>query len=103
MVIDPGNNNVNLHNSTSSRARQAAPSKNTTEANPSNKQTENNSDNVSLSSTGQAIAKIEANLVNSSEVNEAKIAEIKSAIASGRYNIDSSAIADKMLDQESLF
>ena len=102
MVIDPGNN-VNLQGSNSARARQTAPGKSTPEAKPQQESKSNNSDSVSLSSQGQAIAKIEANLVKSSEVDEAKVAEIKAAITSGRYNIDSNSIAQKMLDQDGLF
>lgn len=102
MVIEPGNNNVNLQSSTAGRARQAVP-KGEAPKPMQNTGGNQSSDNVSLSSQGQAIAKIEANLVNSTEVNEAKIAEVKAAIASGRYNIDSSSVAEKMLDQDSLF
>ncbi len=100
MVIEPGNNNVNLQSSTAGRARQAVPSK-SSDGGPA-QQNNGSTDSVSLSSAGQAIAKIEANLVSSSEVNESKVAEIKAAIASGQYSVDSSAIADKMLDQDDL-
>lgn len=102
MVIDPGNN-VNLQSSTSARARQTVPGKTPGDVSTKQDSPTSNSDSVSLSSQGQAIAKIEAQLVKSSEVDEAKVAEIKAAITSGRYNIDSNAIAEKMLDQDGLF
>ncbi|VUD56484.1 hypothetical protein TDB9533_02139 [Thalassocella blandensis] len=102
MVIDPGNN-VNLHSSTSARARQTVPGKSAGEVNDKQENQNSSADSVSLSSQGQAIAKIEANLVNSSEVDEAKVAQIKAAITSGRYNIDSGAIAEKMMNQDGLF
>lgn len=101
MVIDPGNN-INVQNSAAGRARQSAPSK-PEDAATSTKPSASTGDSVSLSSAGQAIAKIEAELVNSSEVNDAKVAELKSAINSGTYSADPQAIAQKMLDQDSLF
>ena len=36
------------------------------------------------------------------EVNEARVAEIRSAIAEGRYPVDAEAIADKFLEFEGL-
>lgn len=100
MVIDPGNN-INSASSSANKARQTTPSREAYA--PGKAGSQSNSDNVSLSSTGQSLAKIEAELAKTSEVDESKVAQIKAAIASGRYHIDADSIAEKLLSDDSSF
>lgn len=62
----------------------------------------NEGDSVSLSLTGKSLASLEANLANTPEVDSAKVEALKAAVANGTYQVDASAIADKMLAQDKL-
>ena len=107
MVIDPGNNSIkgglksSVNTAESNAKGVAAKNKVDTGANADNSRS-SASDSVSLSSAGQSIAKIEANLAASPEVDSEKVARIKSEIASGNYQVDANAIADKMLQDEQI-
>lgn len=59
-------------------------------------------DSVSLSSTGQQLAKAEASLGQAPDVDSAKVDQIRNAIAKGSYQIDPERIADKMISQDEL-
>lgn len=61
----------------------------------------NDTDSVSLSPTAQNIAKIEANLAQTPDVNAAKVSEIKTELESGAYKIDDNVIAEKILSEDS--
>ena len=52
---------------------------------------------VNLTSGGQLLSRLEQSLAAAPAVDSAKVAEVKAAIASGNFEIDSSAIADAML------
>lgn len=52
---------------------------------------------VNLTSGGQLLSRLEQSLAAAPAVDSAKVAEVKSAIASGNFQIDSAAIADAML------
>ncbi len=54
-------------------------------------------DTVELTSSAQLLSRLEDSLKAAPAVDAAKVAEVKAAIASGNYDIDSSAIADAML------
>lgn len=54
-------------------------------------------DTVELTSSAQLLSRLEETLKTAPAVDAAKVAEVKAAIASGNYDIDSSAIADAML------
>lgn len=99
MVIEPGNSSISNRSTSSGRAQQADAGKvaSGTEKAPSQP---SSSDSVSLSSASLAISKIESKLGESSEVDTAKIAEIKASIDSGSYTVDSQAIADKISQEE---
>lgn len=60
-------------------------------------------DNVSLSETGQTLARLAAAIEGEPAVDESRVAEVKAALANGSYRIDADAIAGKMLDQDGLF
>ena len=59
-------------------------------------------DSVQLSSQAQTMSRIESGIKSSPDVDSAKVEAIKTAIAEGRFEINAEAIADKMLNQESL-
>ena len=103
MVIDPSNNS-NIQNTTSGRTRQTIQTTRAgNEASAPVKPQANTGDSVSLSSAGQTMAKIEANLVKSPEVDEAKVAQLKAAIENNSYTIDEDNIANKLLEQDEMF
>lgn len=54
-------------------------------------------DSVSLSGAGKAMSRLEASVQSSPDVDQQKVAAIKTAIANGSYSPNPSAIADKML------
>jgi negative regulator of flagellin synthesis FlgM len=54
---------------------------------------------VKLSERAQDIKKIRAAVDSTPDVDEAKVAKFKSLIASGNYKVDSSKVADKMVDE----
>ena len=58
--------------------------------------------NASISSKGKDLAKDMATAKTvaseTSDIREEKVAELKRRIAAGKYNIDSDAIADRMVD-----
>lgn len=101
MVIDSGNNNINTASNSANKTSQSAVQ--TTETASKKTNTPASSDSVSLSATGQNLAKLEAAIAQSPEINEAKVAEVKAAITSGRYQVDAESIADKMLSQDADF
>jgi negative regulator of flagellin synthesis FlgM len=103
MVIDPSNPSLNRSANTASGGVKAksGPSIDSeaatrTSAKPSA------GDNVSLSSQAQTLGRLEQAVRQSGDVNEAKVAAVRQAIADGRYSIDSDAIAERMLAQDGL-
>lgn len=52
---------------------------------------------VSLGSTASQLHSMESSMANTPVVNAAKVAEIKQAIADGRFKVNSEAIADSLL------
>ena len=54
-------------------------------------------DRVTLTNTASRLQNIEQQLSNASSIDNARVAEVQSAITSGDYAIDSDRIADKML------
>lgn len=61
-----------------------------------------NSDSVSISSGAQALKGLEAQLQKLPDVNEKRVAEIRTALASGQYKVDDLVIADKLLAADDL-
>jgi negative regulator of flagellin synthesis FlgM len=59
-------------------------------------------DQVVLSPKAQTFARLQSKIDASPEVNLDKVAEIKQAIAEGRFEINTDRIAENMLNQESL-
>jgi len=103
MVIEPGNG-INTHSATTGKARQSSASakeKPVTNQEP-NANGSSASDSVSLSDAGKAMAKLEAELAAMPDVDQARVDEIRTALASGRYQVDAENIADKLLEQDKL-
>ena len=70
----------------------------TAETNPSAAQP---ADQVTLTSSARSLQKIEEVIAQTPVVNSSKVAAVKQAISSGTYQIDSSRVADKLLQFES--
>lgn len=76
-------------------ANNAVQNKQNTEQNPNAPKV-----SVSLSSSAQNLAKIEAELKSLPEVNQSRVDEIKARIDRGEYKPDSENLAQKMLNLE---
>lgn len=61
------------------------------------------SDSVNLSVQAQAMKALEEKLQKLPDVNEKRVAEIKAALASGKYAVDDLVVADKLLGFDDLF
>lgn len=104
MVIDPGNNLNNAlgkssSTSSSARTRHNAPADAPAEKTAARTET----DSVSLSDRAQTLAKLEASLSELPDVDSEKVDRIRAAIVSGKYTVDSEAVAEKLLNQDQLF
>lgn len=55
------------------------------------------STNVSLGSTATQLNKMEASMASTPVVDANKVAEIKQAISEGRFQVNSSLVADKLI------
>lgn len=103
MVIDPSNS-LNTQNAAANRAKAQAAKAD--QANSTNNKADKGpaaeGDSVSLSAASLAIASVEAKLGELSDVDSAKVDQIKSAINSGNYQIDADAIARKIQDDDQL-
>jgi negative regulator of flagellin synthesis FlgM len=55
--------------------------------------------NTEISSKGKEFAKAKAAAAKAPDVREDRVADLKSQIASGKYKVDSDAIADRMFDE----
>ena len=62
----------------------------------------NTSDQVELTNSAQKIDQVVSSLSAEPIVDRQKIDEIKSALAEGRYEINSAAIADKLIEIDEL-
>lgn len=101
MVIQPGSN-FNATDTAAGKTKQTPVNADAGKDSESSATQSTSQDHVSLSLTGQAIAKLEAKVDASSEVDSQKVADVKATLNSGSYQIDTSAIADKILGQEGL-
>lgn len=55
------------------------------------------STSVSLGSTATQLSKMEASMANAPVVDANKVAEIKQAISEGRFQVNSSVVADRLI------
>ncbi len=105
MVIDPSNMNKGGVHGTGTSSSRVKPEQATRPENApaSSKAGATPQDSVSLSQQAHAMSKVEAQAMQSKDVDEAKVAAIRQALADGSYVVDSQSVANKMLDQDSLF
>lgn len=103
MVIDP-NNGLNPANTGGARNRSAggvtekpdSASSTSTQAAPAA------GDNVVLSTEAQTLNRLEAQINAAPEVDAARVAAIKEAIANGSFEINADRIAERMLDNDDM-
>lgn len=57
-------------------------------------------ENVKLSSQAESLKQVEQQLADLPEVDDARIEQIKAALADGSYKIDAEKLAQKMLDMD---
>lgn len=105
MIIDPGNPGFNKSSNATSGGNKLSQPQGAPKASGSvsDSAAKSSSDSVSLSSKAQTLGKLEQAVHNSADVDEAKVARIKQAIAEGQYKADSTTIAGRMLSQDSMF
>ena len=60
-------------------------------------------DSVNLSSQAQSLKAAEEQIQKLPNVNDKKVADIKAALASGKYSVDDLVVADKLLGFDELF
>ena len=102
MSIIPGG--INNIQQTESRTRNA-PSQTNTEAvapNPAKANSGNSDNSVQLSATAQIVQDVQKELDNFPVIDESRVAELKTKIASGDYYPDSAKIASKLFMLENL-
>ena len=58
---------------------------------------------VSISAEASRLSQLEAKIHAADDVDSQRVAEIKSAISEGTYQVDAEAIASKLLDQDDFF
>ncbi len=64
---------------------------------PASAQQESGSTSVSLGSTATQLHSMENNMANAPIVNAVKVAEIKQAISEGRFQVNTSVVADRLI------
>jgi negative regulator of flagellin synthesis FlgM len=104
MVIDP-NNRLPGAGSNPARSRSASGvnPQDVKRADSTEKKPAAESDNVLLSAEAQALKRLEAHINASPDIDIGRVAAIKRAIAEGNFEINVQRIAEKMLQQDSLF
>lgn len=105
MVIPPNNNiGKSINGAPSSQSETVSKGRDTAHHKGAKTDTlSSTSDEVTLSSKGAQLAKLEAHLQEQSGVDEARVAAARAAIDSGSYKVDSQSLAAKLLDMDSAF
>lgn len=105
MIIDPGSPGFNKSNSATSGGAKLSRSQSepSSVANAGETSAKSSSDSVSLSSKARALGRLEQAVHQSNDIDAAKVAKVKQAIADGQYHPNSNSIAERMLSQDSLF
>lgn len=95
-------NNSNPHKTKIDAAKSQTLADNTVKSNVEGKDTiaKSRTDSVTLTEQAQSFSEIHKKAKNSPEISQEKIESIKKAIIDGTYEIDSVAIANKMVDFE---
>jgi negative regulator of flagellin synthesis FlgM len=103
MAIDTNNGIKPGHtaNNTTGRANSAAP-RSGAESKTSPEPSGPPRDDVVLSQEAQSLGRLEEKINNLPEVNSERVAEIRQAIAEGRFEVNAQRIAENMLNQDDL-
>lgn len=102
MVIEPGNlskNGIQGPGASSNRTKAEAPAR----PEPTQHSEARPSDSVSFSQQAQSMRQLESRVMQSENVDMAKVDAIRQSIAEGRYMIDSQSIAGRILAQDADF
>lgn len=102
MVIDT-NNSINSGGTTGTRGKgtsAVSPTTSKTPAAPT--ETRDSKGNVVLSEEAQRLNRLQANISSSPDVDVERVAALKLAIASGRFEINAERIAENLLKQDDL-
>lgn len=98
--------NVNTNQVSGSNVKSTSlPAKDSDKASSSNKAesaTVASNDQVELTSTAQKLDEVVASLANEPVVDRQKVEAVKQALADGQYQIDSSNIAQKLIEIDEL-
>lgn len=97
--LKPGFNNTGPRDLTSNKSANAGGEHSRTATADTQTASE---DSVALSSRGQSLNRLEENLLNTPDVDSARVDSIKQAIAEGRFEVDAERIAQNILNQEDL-
>ncbi len=92
-----------LNNARNTDALKAQEKINTAATVDSEKTSKAPTDRVTLTSVSSQIRELEKRAAVANTNNEARIAELKQAIADGTYKVDAEKIADKLIKMEVLF
>lgn len=91
MKIDKTSNTLPASSAADGSARAAGKGK------PAPAQQKSGSTSVSLGSTATQLHSMENSMANAPVVDAAKVAEIKQAIAEGRFQVNTSVVADRLI------
>jgi len=102
-IMDIKNLQNGLNNARNTDALKAQEKINTAATVDSEKTSKAPTDRVTLTSVSSQIRELEKRAAVANTNNEARIAELKQAIADGTYKVDAEKIADKLIKMEVLF
>ncbi|MGH1486198.1 MAG: flagellar biosynthesis anti-sigma factor FlgM [Cellvibrionaceae bacterium] len=94
-------NNSGITNNTNANPKQKTVAEEGIDKPSRNDTTPASQDSVVLSNEAQSLKQLEAKIIDSTDVDTAKVNEIRQAIADGSYSIDADSIAQKILDFDS--
>lgn len=97
------NQNANLFLNPVAQSSKAKPVSKDSEADGTKKQAVLPQDKVTLSKQAVDINTIKKAVTEASDVREAKVIELKTAVENGTYNVTGKQIAEKILGQSSTF
>ncbi|MDH5573001.1 MAG: flagellar biosynthesis anti-sigma factor FlgM [Gammaproteobacteria bacterium] len=93
-------NTPRTQQSDSRQSQRVGDDKNTVSSGKGSSDNSSMADKVSLTSTAARLKDIEQRLASHSEMDNARIREVQSAINDGKYDIDADRVADKMINFE---
>ena len=103
MAMDINGLNSNQTNTSRARSGQKVVSSPVSQPDESNSPKKNSGETVSISAEGQMLNRVSNDIKAETPVNKAKVEALRAAIADGSYKVDAEAVAQKMLESDSLF